>query len=128
MNSMDQRSDWDTGSAVTLEITAHRFGGTTDYPRTFGPTIQTVPQNGPSYLVINSATTASLYIRVALTEWAVIDDEWLSCMAQLEDINGAPLGRRPVAIFDRPYDIPTHTSFGRPHPEVGTFILGFRKA
>lgn len=112
---------------IKLEISAHRFGGRDGYPRDFGPTNATVSETGVYTLDLTAQETSALYIRLTLSDWTPVNEEWRSCMAQLEDINGYPLGRRSVMVFDRPYDIPTHTHFGSRHVDAGAFVLSFRK-
>lgn len=112
---------------ITLEISAHRFGGADTYARDFGPTTAAVSETGVYSIELTAQTTASQYVRLTLSDWTRVDDEWQACVAHLEDVNGYPLGRRPVLVFDRPYDIPTHTNFGSRHPDAGAFVLGFRK-
>ena len=113
---------------IRLEIKAHRFGGLSNYPRVFSASVE-LPfgLDGLSMFELTAETTASQWLRIRLDQWTHVTDEWLGCRAYLEDINGCPLGHRPVLVFDQPYDIPTHTNFGVRHPDAGAFVVAFRR-
>lgn len=113
-----------------LEVSAQIIGGPESYPRNWGPRIADFPFGfGPSVrasLVLDAATTASLYLRVELSHWRELDGGWLCALATLEDVNGWRIGRRPALIYNRPYDVPTVTSFYVPSEDC-VFALSIRK-
>lgn len=115
-------------TATMLEISAHVIGGPEVYPRHWGPTAFDVPTDPGAWcsVMLDCASTASLWLRVDFRDWSDLGGGWLGATAELSDVNMCPLGRRPALVYDRPYDVATVTSFYVPREQM-VFQLLTRK-
>lgn len=111
---------------MNVEITVRRIGGLDNYPRRFGPVIVPTTLSGRDMWTLDSDVTASLHLRLTISDWGWVSKEWLSCNLMLEDINGYILGRRPVEVYAKPYDMASHAHFSPRHPDAGAFSVGLR--
>lgn len=109
----------------TLEVALHIYDGARNgYPTDFGPATFTSPFGCTveSHEII-SARSASIWMHVELSTWVpATEPDWLSASASLIDMNGWRIGTRPVLLYDRPYDVPTVTSFHLPEVHIALSI------
>lgn len=118
-------------SQVPLEVSLTRTGGSPQWHRTYQTRTHLVPAGAGAYVSheIDSAATASVYLRFTLRDLVPISDDWVGLVAGLEDMNGWPIGQRPAMFYRHPHDTPTYTNFLRTDvPELGSFALGLRVA
>lgn len=111
---------------MDLEVTIHRFGGEDGAPRQWGPRTIPVALSAIQRSEVIS-TSANNWLHIQFSDWFQVNDEWLSLRLDLTDMNGWLIGSRPAMLFDRPYDIPTHTHFQARHPDAGAFVVALRK-
>lgn len=107
------------------EISAHRIGGADGYRR-YGPWETSVIDFGETWVDLIAQEHAAYFIQVILRDWQPVDDEWRAGTVELRSPDGQPLGRRPVMVYDRPYDIPTHALFQARYPDIGAYSLSIR--
>lgn len=110
-----------------LEIGVHVIGGPDAYPRLWGPVthdMDTAPGSWTT-LPIDAANTARLWLRAEFRDWTALGAGWLSTTVTLSDVNGWTIGCRPALIYNRPYDVPTMTSFYIPREDC-VFALSIR--
>lgn len=110
----------------TLEISLRVIGAPENYPSRFGPvTVESMLTNNVERYALDASTTASLWMCVELSTWVPdASPDWLSASASISDINGYVHAKRPVLLYDRPYDVPTVTSFHLPELH---FALSIRR-
>lgn len=112
-------------TAALLEISGHIIGAPAGVPAAYRPWITHVPFHGLTSVQLYGTTNAGYGLYVELSDWTELSGGWLACRIGLRDYLGASLGRRPAMVYDRPHDVPTHTSFHI--PETGTlYSLGLR--
>jgi hypothetical protein len=104
-----------------------QYIGPLTYPQLWGPVRVQFHENATyQSVVIDAVSTASLYLRAEFADWTPLDAGWSSAQVRLEDVNGWAIGTRPALIYQRPYDVPTFTSFYVPKDQ-GVFSLSIRR-
>lgn len=114
-------------TSIDLNLTVHRIGGDPVYPdRNWGSPnhVRTVSTAGLYTLSVDSTLSASRWLQVHLSDWTQVEEDWLGAHLLLTDVNGYPLGKRPVLVYTRPYDVFTYAQIH--HPEAGLFSVALR--
>ncbi|WP_043688364.1 hypothetical protein, partial [Streptomyces xylophagus] len=95
------------------------------YPTRYGPKVHCFTPTSIEYVAIDSTSDSRLYITAEFSDWTELSGGWVSVRASLRDMNGWTIGRRPALIYNRPYDVPSTTSFYLPQGG-GMFALNTR--
>lgn len=116
-------------SAITLEISAHRIGGSDQLERVFQPRYETmhVGQGATGYVQLHALHRQADQLRVIFRDWTVVRDGLMSAECQLEDVNGFPFSvPRPVLAWMLPCDVPLYSVHIGREVEQGVISLGLR--
>lgn len=111
----------------TLEVSAHRIGGTDLYERTFAPRNELIYPQGQARTCLQGALFSTAVLYVETTRWTLVRPSLWSAQMMLSDINGSPVGPpRPVFASALPSDVPLYSSHIATNPEHGIYSVGLR--
>lgn len=117
--------------AIQVEAVIHRIGGRDDAgPRLYGPWTRPISM-GPWEQFDVPATGAEwgrYWMMLRFDRWEPADphDAWMSCVLELQAMNGQLIGRRPALLFTEPHDVPTYTTIKVDYDDLGVFSVGLR--
>lgn len=113
--------------AFTIEISAHRIGGSDLYAREFGTWCMNVVPGSEQWENL-PATGRGEWLRVSLARWVPVRPGLVSATARVADTRGDEIGRpRAVLVSTLPCDVPIYSAFiGQ--PDYGVISLGIRPA
>lgn len=116
-------------SAITLEVSAHRIGGSDRYERVFQPRYETfmIGRGASAYIQLPARNRPSEQLYIHFYDWTIVRDGLMSAECHLKDCDGAPIvPPRPVLASMLPCDIPLHSAHIAQDPDHGVISLGLR--
>lgn len=116
-------------SAITLEVSAHRIGGSDRYERVFQPRYETfmIGRGASAYIQLPARNRPSEQLYIHFYDWTIVRDGLMSAECHMKDVDGVPLAfPRPVLASMLPCDVPLFSAHIATDAEHGVISLALR--